>query len=74
MCVIVLYGMASMDNWKFYIFLQVIAALSEVHATWSLSVKNPEKNISTCPVYFLFYFVVIVFPTLTSMLMKNMQN
>jgi len=69
MCVIIFYGLVSLDSWKNFVLLQGVAALSETHASWSLSLY-PDASETLCPIFMVLFTVMIIFPTITSMLLK----
>jgi len=75
MCIVIMFGMVSMDGWRLFIMLQAFVALSETHATYSNTIPNPELFVSDCPIFAVLYMVMIVFPAITSTLVKfNAQS
>ena len=69
-CIIVLYGIGSLDDIKVFLFMQCIAAASEAHASFSLFPYNPENTPSQCKLYIVLYTAMIMLPMITATAIK----
>ena len=67
-CIIILYGMCSLDSMKTFIFMQLLAASSEAHSIFSLFQSTDALN--SCPLQTILLFGMIAFPIFSAIFLK----